>query len=37
MKKRQEIQQEITSLNQQLKQHQIEQRKEQQHRQDMCQ
>lgn len=30
MKKRQEIQQEITSLNQQLRQHQIEQRKEQQ-------
>ena len=30
MKKRQEIQQEITNLNQQLRQHQIEQRKEQQ-------
>lgn len=30
MKKRQEIQQEIASLNQQLRQHQIEQRKEQQ-------
>lgn len=30
MKKRQEIQQEITSLNQQLRQHQIDQRKEQQ-------
>lgn len=30
MKKRQEIQQEITTLNQQLRQHQIEQRKEQQ-------
>ena len=30
MKKRQEIQQEITMLNQQLRQHQIEQRKEQQ-------
>lgn len=30
MKKRQEIQQEINSLNQQLKQHQIEQRKERQ-------
>lgn len=30
MKKRQEIQQEITALNQQLRQHQIEQRKEQQ-------
>lgn len=30
MKKRQEIQQEITSLNQQLRQHQIEQRREQQ-------
>lgn len=30
MKKRQEIQQEITSLNQQLRQHQIEMRKEQQ-------
>lgn len=30
MKKRQEIQQEITDLNQQLRQHQIEQRKEQQ-------
>jgi len=30
MKKRQEIQQEITSLNQQLRQHQIEQRKEKQ-------
>ena len=29
MKKRQEIQQEITTLNQQLRQHQIEQRKEQ--------
>lgn len=28
MKKRQEIQQEITNLNQQLRQHQIEQRKE---------
>ena len=32
MKKRQEIQQEITNLNQQLRQHQIEQRKEQQSR-----
>lgn len=32
MKKRQEIQQEITNLNQQLRQHQIEQRKEQQNR-----
>ena len=30
MKKRQEIQQEITNLNQQLRQHQIEHRKEQQ-------
>ena len=30
MKKRQDIQQEITNLNQQLRQHQIEQRKEQQ-------
>ena len=30
MKKRQEIQQEITSLNQQLRQHQLEQRREQQ-------
>lgn len=30
MKRRQEIQQEITNLNQQLRQHQIEQRKEQQ-------
>lgn len=30
MKKRQEIQQEITNLNQQLRQHQMEQRKEQQ-------
>lgn len=30
MKKRQEIQQEINNLNQQLRQHQIEQRKEQQ-------
>lgn len=30
MKKRQEIQQEITNLNQQLRQHQIEQRKEEQ-------
>ena len=30
MKKRQEIQQKITNLNQQLRQHQIEQRKEQQ-------
>ena len=30
MKKRQEIQQQITELNQQLRQHQIEQRKEQQ-------
>ena len=30
MRKRQEIQQEITTLNQQLRQHQIEQRKEQQ-------
>lgn len=30
MKKRQVIQQEITNLNQQLRQHQIEQRKEQQ-------
>ena len=29
MKKRQEIQQQITELNQQLRQHQIEQRKEQ--------
>ena len=32
MKKRQEIQQEITNLNQQLRQHQIEQRKEQQNK-----
>ena len=32
MKKRQEIQQEITNLNQQLRQHQIEQRREQQSR-----
>ncbi|MDE6221380.1 MAG: FlxA-like family protein, partial [Lachnospiraceae bacterium] len=32
MKKRQEIQQEINNLNQQLRQHQIEKRKEQQAR-----
>lgn len=35
MKKRQEIQQEITSLNQQLRQHQVEQRKAKQSKDDM--
>ena len=35
MKKRQEIQQEITNLNQQLRQHQIEQRKEQQNKKSL--
>ena len=35
MKKRQEIQQKITNLNQQLRQHQIEQRKEQQNKKSL--
>ena len=36
MKKRQEIQQEITNLNQQLRQHQIEHRKEQACHRQVC-